>query len=155
MKVLNLEAFKRNIEYCPISGYFTWITSHRAGEMAGHTVNGYRKITFEQGVYMAHRVAWFYMTGSWPKDQIDHINRIRSDNRFVNLREATAAQNCFNRSIASNNKSGFKGVSKSTDCNRWVAHICLEGKIRHLGLFKTPEEADAVYRLAQAELHSF
>ena len=93
------------------------------------------------------------MTGEWPKDQIDHINGIRTDNRFTNLREATTAENTRNGLISKNNTSGFKGVCFHKDTGRWQAKIFINGKGRHLGLFDTAEAAANAYDAAAAKLH--
>jgi hypothetical protein len=106
--------------------------------------NGYVKIRVEYRPYYAHRLAWFYMTKQWPDYDIDHINTIKTDNRFVNLREATRSQNVANRSFNKNNKLGVKGVVK-TKTGRFEARIRVNGKKQFLGTFKTVEAAASVY----------
>lgn len=49
-------------------------------------------------MYLAHRLAFLYMTGAFPTNQVDHINRVRNDNRFINLREVLPSDNSKNRS---------------------------------------------------------
>lgn len=87
------------------------------------------------------------------KEQVDHINGDPLDNRRVNLRLATSAQNTANRSRHKNNKTGLKGVCFFRRDKKYVAHICVDGKRIHLGVFLTPEEAHAAYCEAAKELH--
>lgn len=107
----------------------------RQGDPAGRITNqGRRQIRIASGFYYASRLAWLYMTGEWPKDQIDHINRIKDDDRWENLREATQSQNSYNRAWAE--ESGdLRGI-------RWCGNqfaVSIGG--RYLGLHKTIEEA--------------
>ncbi len=103
-------------------------------------------------MYKAHRLAWFYMTGEWPPDQIDHIDGDRDNNRLVNLRKATNAQNGANARLSKNNSSGFKGVSFDTSVGRWRASIRRNRQLHYLGFFNTPEEAHAAYASAAVQL---
>jgi len=77
---------------------------------------------------------------------VDHINQNRLDNRLVNLRYADKSINGFNRGRQANNTSGFKGVTRHTQCKeRWMAQINHRGKHHYIGLFKTPQEAALAY----------
>lgn len=91
----------------------------------------------------AHRIAWVLAYGEWPAGEIDHLNGDRSDNRLVNLRDATRASNQRNAKMQSNNTSGVTGVYWWAERQRWRAEIKVDGKARHLGLFATKEEAAA------------
>mgnify|MGYP002682441619 CR=1 FL=1 len=102
----------------------------------------------------AHRLAWLYMTGEWPADEIDHIDGDQTNNRFANLRECSGAENKQNmRRARRGNKSGFLGVSRHQ--GQWQARIHMGGKVKRLGLFKTPEEAHLAYVAAKRQLHPF
>ncbi|MEW4959716.1 HNH endonuclease, partial [Enterobacter cloacae subsp. cloacae] len=92
--------------------------------------------------------AWFYVHGYLPEQEVDHINRIRSDNRIENLRLATRSENAKNKEKSKANTSGFKGVSQQKKTGNWVAHIRLNGKNKHLGTFRSPERASIAYRIA-------
>lgn len=143
------------IEYRPETGEFIWRKwcggRAKAGTIAGHVFNtGYRCIQICGHITTANRWAWFYITGKWPTRDVDHINGVRSDDRWANLRLATRSQNCANGKAKSGNRSGFKGVRR--DKNRWVATIMVQGRSIYLGRHSTPEQAHAAYMKA-AEKH--
>jgi hypothetical protein len=176
---LTAEQLRSLLHYDPKSGRFTWrkgIAHWRAGLPAGTESRGgttkkpyivigigttstgiqnrrYIAIGIEKHVYRAHRLAWLYVHGRWPKGEIDHINGNGRDNRIVNLREATTSQNGFNRGLRSDNTSGYKGISWNKKSSQWLAHIGYRGKIVHLGLFDTIEEAKTVRDEAARRLH--
>ena len=149
---------KELLSYDPTTGHFTWLMGWSrtpAGSRAGTVTRnayGYRYIMIPKRFYAAHQLAWLFMTGRWPTDEIDHINRQADDNRFVNLRECTRSQNQANIGLSKANKSGIKGVHKCTKSGRWRALIKINGRIRNLGFFDDLEEAAAAYREAAAEL---
>jgi len=104
-------------------------------------------------VYRAHRLAWLYVYGEWPKKQVDHINGDGTDNRIVNLRLANYSENAINRGLRRDNTSGHKGVSWSKKSQRWLAHIGYRKYVFHLGLFDTLEDAKAARDEAAKRLH--
>lgn len=127
--------------------------SKSKGDKAGFIApNGYRLISINHHEYCAHRLAWLYVYGRMPAKNLDHINRLRDDNRILNLREATQSQNLANKTKQSNNTSGFKGVSWHKAARKWVACIKARGQYKYLGLFKTPESAHQAYCYAAYEL---
>ncbi len=144
------------VNYNQETGNFIWLVSRggsRKGDIAGSLdKRGYIVIGIDYNAYFAHVLAYFYMTEHYPKypdEQIDHINRIKGDNRWKNLRWANDALNALNCPIQSNNSSGYKGVGrdkrkKETD-KCWRAYIQLEGKQKSLGYYHTPEEAARAY----------
>lgn len=150
------DRLKELLCYDPSTGVFIWKVD-RGGMAKADTVAGtipkgqYCIISIDSIVYPAHRLAWLYVHGEWPKDDIDHINNNRSDNRISNLREATRSQNLQNASIMSNNTSGYKGVFWIKNKNRWSAQIKINGKRRRLGVFKTALDAHKAYCLAAKE----
>ena len=103
--------------------------------------------------YRAHRVIWALHAGAWSIDDIDHINGNRSDNRIVNLREATRSQNLMNSCVRSNNTSGLKGVSWAKERQKWNAYINANGIRKNLGYFETAELAYAYYCAAAVDAH--
>ena len=95
--------------------------------MGGTHPDGYKQIKIDGRMYLAHRLAWFYMTGAWPEHNLDHINRNRADNRWANLRLAPGTLNENNRSTPHNNTSGAMGVNKNAK-GLWVARGVKNGK---------------------------
>lgn len=158
-EALTAERVRELLSYNPDTGEFLWLVSGRgvaAGRIAGGLhCDGYRSICVKNKVYMAHRLAFLYVYGRWPANEIDHINGARSDNRIANLREATASENQGNqRKARSNSTTGFLGVSWYKPNGKFRASIALNGKIKHLGYFTTAEESYAAYLKAKRELHS-
>jgi hypothetical protein len=144
------------LHYEPETGIFTWRNRRkfsRCGKITGYlTEKGYVKINTHGKLYFAHRLAWFYMTGVWPIE-IDHINRIRSDNRWCNLRNATRIENSRNMGISKNNKSGFKGVRWNTQNHKWQAKAKVNGKHIYLGFFTSIEDAAMAYKTFAEKIH--
>lgn len=116
---------------------------------------GYMHISVNGKSYSAHRLIWLYVHGKMPKNQIDHINRIKDDNRLVNLREATNAQNAQNRDLYSTNSSGYIGVSFNKKAGKYEAYITLDGNRYRLGYYELAEEAAKAYKQAKDYLHTF
>lgn len=114
---------------------------------------GYLQGSIFDRAYRAHRVIWAMVTGEWPDGMIDHENRNRSDNRFKNLRPASASQNMHNRGMSKNNSSGFKGVSWDSSKSKWHAQIGLNRKTHHLGYFDCLNEAHNAYAEASQAMH--
>jgi len=152
MKELTQEILKDRLVYNPETGIFTRNKTmqggFKKGDAAGAKGNGYIQISISGKVYRAHRLAFLYMTGSWPNPCTDHINGIRDDNRWRNLREATKSQNNRNKGMQSNNKSGHIGVSWRKNTKKWTARIRVEDKYLSLGSYVNKEDAAEAYRNA-------
>lgn len=149
---------KALLHYDPDNGLFTWKVSRqgtaRAGRMAGNLrSDGYLMIQISGKNYRAHRLAFLFMTGEFPTDMCDHINGIRDDNRWVNLRQATRAENNRNRAISLANTSGIKGVCWDKLAGKWQAQICTNSKNEHLGYFTTLADAELAVQAARIKLH--
>lgn len=138
---------KQVLHYDKSSGTFTWIasTAHRIkiGDTAGYRSSSdkYIYIRIYTKSYPAHRLAWLYVYGSFPIDEIDHINHNKSDNSIHNLREVTHQGNMRNRSISNNNTSGYNGVTWAKERSKWRAQIKVNGKTINLGYFQNIEDA--------------
>lgn len=154
--MLRQEYLKEVLNYNPETGIFVWKQSLgrriHIGDIAGSLNKGYVRIKINKKHYKAHRLAWLYMTGSWPEFEVDHINHIRHDNRFENLRDITHQENQFNRS-EQKNTSGYVGVYWEKQRNEWRARISVNGKKIHLGFFTDKEEAAKAYHDAKEKYH--
>lgn len=145
------------LAYNPETGGFTWIDPRgrrmRAGSVAGTVdkANGYRRIAIDGTRYAAHRLAWLYVTGSWPADLIDHQNRCRDDNRFINLRPADNSTNAVN-SRERLNATGVRGVDYFADRGLYRARIVKGRRQISLGYFSTAEAASAAYENARLRM---
>lgn len=142
---------KSRLHYNPETGIFIWLKQRRSteiGKVAGTTANSVVKIYIDGKCYMAHRLAWLYMTGEWPSDLIDHKNMNSVDNRWENLRQADHAKNAMNTGIRKDNTSGYKGVAWDARVCKWRADIKVCGKRKHLGMFSLPEVAHEAYKQA-------
>jgi len=108
--------------------------------------DGYWTVGFNGLMLKCHRVIWMIENGTIPDGlEIDHINRVRSDNSFSNLRLVTRSQNGFNKKISKSNTSGFTGVRWSKNEKKWKAQIRVNGKSRHLGYYNSIHDAKAAY----------
>ena len=158
MFMITADHLKSILIYNPNTGEFVWKTrqyrSDLIGKRAGSPTNmGYWAIAINNKKTLAHRLAWLYMTGSFPINHIDHINGDKQDNRFENLREVTRFGNLQNmRAPTKANKSGFLGVCRHQ--NKWLVQIMVNGKrIRESG-FDTPEQAHQRYLELKRVHHS-
>ena len=156
---LTAEQLKATFDYDAETGVFLWkirpSRAVKAGDVAGCTEKriGYITIGIEGRIYKAHRLAWLYTHGEWPKGLIDHINGNKADNRICNLRDVFADGNSQNvRKPNVRNKSGFMGVIWFQ--NKWRASMSVNGKSKWLGDYSTPQEAHQVYLEAKRKYHA-
>jgi hypothetical protein len=155
---MDAATLRENLFYDRTTGDFIrLIGSSRApvGEVAGYVdpSHGYVRISVCGKEYYAHRLAWLWVTGSWPESRVDHRNLVRSDNRWDNLRAATHAENCQNTGARAHGTSGRKGVTWHKVAGKWMAQIMAGRKKEYLGLYATREEAGAAYDAAAKRLH--
>lgn len=143
-----LDRAKELLEYSPETGIFRWkvgLCGRPAGHVAGSKCRGYVRIEIDGVCVRAHRLAWLWVHGCYPSNFIDHINGVRNDNRIANLREATKSQNAANQGVMVTNELGIKGVRWRPKDHLYAATIYVNGKNRHLGSFKTSDEAHQAY----------
>jgi hypothetical protein len=151
---LTQEQLKEQLTYDPDTGIFRWNTTRvgvKRGKIAGCYDRAYYVIRLNGFNYRAGRLAWLYMTGEWPKYNIDHRNNVTDDNRFINLRDATYGENNRNSSRQKNSSSGYKGVSK--EGNAYRSRIMFRGKDYNTGCHPTAEDAYLAYCKKAKELH--
>ena len=142
---ITAERLRELLDYDPETGLFTWRVTVNNRAWAGTVADainhaGYNYIGIEGQRYLAHRLAWLYVHGNWPSKEIDHINRVRSDNRFCNLREATRALNARNKA----------GLGYRRKGNRFAAAIRVNRKYLYLGTFDTEGQARSAYLAARS-----
>jgi len=159
------------LDYNPETGIFKWkerpsshfkgnnidvsVNKQRSGNIAGYIpASGYLMIGIDSTRYRAHRIAWKIVTGNDPLCEIDHIDMIRSNCKFKNLREAEGKENARNRKKYKNNKSGYKGVWFVESINKFCVQIMKDRVKYSLGVFDTAEEAYQAYLTAKREFHS-
>ena len=147
---ITLDYLKKILCYDPLTGNWFWIfceSSHvEDGSKAGCLIgDGYISIFIQNKAYKAHVLAWFYMTGEWPKIDVDHKDLIRTNNKWLNLRLATRSQNVANRLKQSNNTSGFKGVSWHSQYKKWFAQLVKNGELVFAKPFQDKIKAAKAY----------
>lgn len=155
-KMPDLATLTEILDYDPESGWFTWKQSRRGvsqGCRAGslHKSTGYRSISCAGGIWRENRLAWLFMTGEDPgESEIDHKNRVRDDNRWVNLRKICRSVNTLNTGTRGN--SGVRGVWKKND-KYWGARLSYRGEcILYRQDFASLEEAVAARREAERKV---
>lgn len=152
---LTADRLRELLSYDPATGQFTRLVTTSARSVKGTVAggpdsHGYWRISVDHRRYLAHRLAWFYAHGEWP-EEIDHINRVRTDNRLENLRPADTFTNKRNTPAYKSNRVGFKGVSWHVCSKKWRSRIRIDGREVNLGLYDTPVEANAAYERAARE----
>lgn len=161
---LTAEYVRSRLDYNPDTGELTrkpidqpewgnWWNSRFAGRVAGGLhPNGYVRVKLDNRLYNAHRLIWLYMMGEWP-EEVDHINGVKSDNRWANLREATRKQNSYNILNYNTNTSGYKNVMWDRRAKKWAVRVQKDGYLEYFGLYEDIEEAAKVAKKAREELH--
>lgn len=153
---LSQNYLKELLYYNQSTGVFTWKprpkqrpqwNARYAGATAGSLdTNGYLRITINGSRYSAHRLAWLYITGSWPTNEIDHIDTDKTNNRIANLRDVGKSENQQNKRTAQRNSgTGFLGVHYCRTRKKFVAKITVNSKRLHIGYFETANEASQAY----------
>ncbi len=155
-----VEYLRQRMHYDPQTGKLFWKQCDKMPNwwngrfafkeaMTAKCGNGYLTGAVDGVVYMAHRVAWAIQTGTHPDGEIDHINHIRHDNKFGNLRIVSGSDNCMNRTKATNNTSGVTGVTWEAGKAKWVAYIKKKGASKKLGTFSSFSAAVAARKEAE------
>ena len=150
------------LRYDPDTGNFWWKENRNnkqhlngpAGSMTSSRGTHRISICIDKKKYLAHRLAWFYITGEWPSDEIDHIDGNGLNNRWNNLREADRYLNNQNlRKCKKHNGSGLLGAWRCNDRDKWESSIRVNGKHIHLGRFSTAWDAHQAYLKAKRKMH--
>lgn len=154
---------RERLSYDPATGIFTW-RMHPSKKLIGTAAGwrqskGYLAIDLQSTAHYAHRLAWLWMTGEWPAEQIDHIDGNKADNAWANLRLATNSQNQRYQGVSRANECQFKGVFPQSGrkeygrTGRFRAQIRVDGRTISLGSFSSPDEAHEAYKRAAALYH--
>ena len=159
---LTAERLREFLHYDPITGDFRWRKQGRGypgvGVVAGSTSHkrGYRRISIGGKLHLAHRLAWLYVHGHFPADEIDHIDRDTDNNALTNLRACSRRDNVFNTVRHPGAASAYPGVSFDKERGKWVAKIRTpDGERRWLGRFDNEAEAANAYMAARSKMDPF
>lgn len=150
------EAVRSVFSYDPLTGLLSWRKPPRRGVAAGpaghRNADGYLIVGYRGHEYMGAHLIWVLMTGEWPGDGVDHENRRAFDDRWINLRSATYAQNNRNMGVRKDNRTGVRGVGINGRTGAFTARIRKDGKTTHLGDFRHLDEAAAVRATAEIKM---
>ncbi len=154
-KMLSQQQLKQALHYDPETGIFTRLSAGSRSDLVGKPAGsvskrGYCCIRIGAVIYKAHRLAFLYMTGAWPKVGVDHKNPPFDDNRWSNLREADQRENNWNARLRKDNRARLKGAHLVY--GRWQAAIKIDGRTIHLGMFGNAQDAHAAYVAAACRL---
>lgn len=146
MKRLTQIRLKELIDYNPDTGVFFWKKARGCAQkdsLCGSISksDGYRYIRVDTKSYTASRLAHLYMNGYFPEHEMDHINRVRGDNRWCNLRHVTHQCNVRNSGIRKDNMSGITGIWWDKNRNKWYVRIDVSGKTIHIGRYENKKDA--------------
>lgn len=147
MTEITAALIRSEYHYDPETGYFTRLVA-RGGMPVGSLVGwigkrGYWEAEICGTRQLLHRLAWLYVHGKWPEGEIDHRNRRKADNRFINLRDVSSVENMRNVGRKRNNTTGIVGVYWFERAKKWTAAVTVRGKQIHLGYFSSIEDAAA------------
>ncbi len=152
---LSQSRLKMLLHYDPDTGIWIWLRKNGTKRsQAGSVFNqgrsaGYRRIMIDGKSYYSSHLAFLYMTGDFPNGEVDHIDRNRGNDRWINLRKTNHIKNCQNRGSRNDNKSGYPGVSYNTQYDKWKADITVDKQRIYLGKFHTLQEAINARKFAE------
>lgn len=151
------EQIASTLSYDPESGALSWKVDAgsrgRAGKPAGYFDGRYYRVQIDGAAYLSHRLAWCIQVGAWPVEFIDHADGDKLNNRWTNIRSASAGDNQANRQNLKSNTSGVKGVSWHKAHKKWYARVAHKGVTYVLGLFADLAEAGRAVAAKRESLH--
>ena len=153
---LTQEQLTQEIHYDPETGQFRQMRIIRGvtkpplriGTIRPST--GYIQIRLNGVVHQAHRLAWLYMTGVMPDFHIIHKNGVKHDNCWANLERRTGIR--VDKKVGSEQASGVMGVTWDKPRNQWRVRTRVNGKSKHIGMFKELNDAIEAREEANAQL---
>lgn len=148
--MISQEYLKLAFDYNKYTGILTRLSN-------GHKIQstnseGYIQVYIKGKAYPAHRVIWLYLYGEWPKNQIDHINGIRNDNRVENLRDVVQSKNMQNSKH--HRSGGLLGTSWNKRDKKWISTLIFNRQRYYLGYYNTGLEAHNAYMAKLAKLNN-
>lgn len=147
--MVNQILIKSLFDYCPISGSLLWKSPKgkvKKGTIAGYLEQGYRRVEIDNKKILVHKLIWLYIYGTWPINQIDHINGIRDDNRIENLREVSNRGNSQNKNRV---RSGKLLGAYKLPSGKYYSRIYINKLSQYLGSFDTELQAHEAYLAAE------
>ena len=158
-KMIDQNEVKKLFHYDAESGMLLWRKGNNRNvkpwqEAKASNGHGYYSVKIDGKSYRVHRLIWLYVYGSFPKEDIDHKNRVRNDNRLCNLRSVNRTDNCQNISLPSHNKSGHIGVSWFTAQKKWTVYVKVNKKNKWLGYYKNLDDAIAARKAGEAKFYN-
>ena len=148
--MLTAQRLRDLLDYDPLTGLFRWrrVLGRATADWFAGTPHGsgYLVVCVEQRNYRAHRLAWLHVKGEWPAATIDHRNRLKTDNRFDNLRDVSGRLNSQNRDGAVERRETKRGT-------RWRVRICRDGRLVTVGTFDSEAAAEAARIGAKSQMH--
>lgn len=159
MKQITQELAREYLRYEPETGHLYWIKKSSdktvVGKRAGwqRSKNGYRQVGLMGQIIYEHRLIWMMVNGKLPDSQVDHVNGVKDDNRYENLRHADSSQNVANIGAKRDNTSGAKNVHWCNRTSKWIAKVKLYGKTHYGGAFDQYEDAVRASAVARQKVH--
>ena len=135
------DLFRMRFTYDSATGQITDKVTGRAA-FARRADHGYLVGEFLGRRYRAHRVAWALHYGKWPDGEIDHMNRVKDDNRIDNLRDCDHLTNTQNRGLNQRNRTGHRGIGLTKAKRKpFRVQLKIKGQKHCFGSYATLEEA--------------
>lgn len=154
--LIAVERLRQEFTYDAASGVIRSLSGRAKGRIEGaKSPNGYLKLRLDGVNLYAHRVAWALVHGSWPENDIDHINGERDDNRLSNLRALKRHENLQNMRKRRPGRSGVRGITWDKQTQTWRAQLSAQGKRINIGRFRDKEMAEQAYLEAKRLHHPF
>lgn len=148
---MNQQTLKKHVIYNPDTGMFTYIKSGKLIDNKNKL--GYVRVSIEGKRYLAHRLAIVYMGGELKdKEEVDHLNRVKNDNRYSNLIVGTSRDNKMNRDLQDNNHTGVNGVSFCKTNSMYEANVKTQGRKIFLGYYDSLHDAKIARQAANRVL---